>query len=152
MGLDWTGLNLRTELRFSNGSALSYHYQFDYCVLTGSGVAVSCLACFKRKGSLYRFEYGVTKFSFRLHIRGAYPRWNYCEDFALYCKTGLSTVDDKGRSGQIADLVNMLPKKIKAKYFSHCVGRYADDIGVRVDVIKVPVEDLDNFHHGFGGG
>lgn len=142
----------------------------------GSGVAVTCLACFERKGSLYRFEYGVTKIAFKLHLRGGtcttaesdpksevLHRANYllenggfgkynlfrnnCEDFALYCKTGLLTIDiDKasGRSGQIADLVKMLPKKIKAKYFSHCVGlgRYGSDVGVRDDVIKVPVEDL----------
>lgn len=142
----------------------------------GSGVAVSCLACFQRKGSLYCFEYGVTKIEFKLHVRGGtcttaesdpksevLRRANYlfenggfgkynlfrnnCEDFALYCKTGLLTIDvDKapGRSGQIADLVKMLPKKIKAKYFSNCagLGRYASDVGVRADVIKVPVEDL----------
>ncbi|KAG5539438.1 hypothetical protein RHGRI_019843 [Rhododendron griersonianum] len=142
----------------------------------GSGVACSCLACFKRKGSLYRFEYGVTKIAFKLHLRGGtcttaesdpksevLHRANYlfenggfgkyslfrnnCEDFTLYCKTGLLTIDidkESGRSGQIADLVKMLPKKIKAKYFSHCVGlgRYGSDVGVRDDVIKVPVEDL----------
>ncbi|KAI8546147.1 hypothetical protein RHMOL_Rhmol07G0094500 [Rhododendron molle] len=142
----------------------------------GSGVAVSCLVCFEREGSLYRFEYGVTKTALQFHLRGGtcstaeldpqgevLHRANYllenggfgkynlfrnnCEDFALYCKTGLLTIDkDKasGRSGQIADLVKMLPKKIKAKHFPHNVGlgRYGSDVGVRADVIKVPVEDL----------
>ncbi|KAI8546149.1 hypothetical protein RHMOL_Rhmol07G0094900 [Rhododendron molle] len=154
----------------------------------GVGVVVSCLNCFQDKGSLYCYKYGVSKIAFQCHIRGGtcttaksdpasvvIHRANYlfekggfgnynliknnCEDFALYCKTGLLTIDDKGRSGQIADLarVKMLPKKMKAKFFSntqesgkkcrrkHGVGRYAADIGVRRDVRKVPVEDLHNF-------
>ncbi|KAG5539437.1 hypothetical protein RHGRI_019842 [Rhododendron griersonianum] len=152
----------------------SWRKLFSYAhhgIFVGEGMVIHFTS-----GSLYRFEYGVTKIAFKLHLRGGtcttaesdpksevLHRANYllenggfgkynlfrnnCEDFALYCKTGLLTIDiDKasGRSGQIADLVKMLPKKIKAKYFSHCVGlgRYGSDVGVRDDVIKVPVEDL----------
>ncbi|XP_058224134.1 protein LEAD-SENSITIVE 1-like [Rhododendron vialii] len=155
------------------------------------GVIVSCLNCFKDKGSLYRYEYGVSKTALQWHIRGGtcttaesdpasevIHRANYlfenggfgnynliknnCEDFARYCKTGLLVMDEEalGRSGQIADLVRVkiFTKKMKAKFFSnteesekkcrrkHGMGRYAADIGVRRDVKKVPVEDLDNFH------
>lgn len=76
---------------------------------------------------------------------------NNCEDFAIYCKTGLLIPDGPGRSGQIAFLVTMFPK-IGAKYFlteesvkenlhKHGVRWYAADIGVRDDVIYVPAED-----------
>ncbi|KAI8546159.1 hypothetical protein RHMOL_Rhmol07G0095800 [Rhododendron molle] len=57
---------------------------------------------------------------------------NNYEDFALYCKTGLLKIDNKGvvvgRSGQIA---NYPP--------------WASKIGMK-NVIKVPVEEMDEFH------
>ncbi|GKD44581.1 putative endopeptidase, NLPC/P60 domain, LRAT-like domain protein, partial [Tanacetum coccineum] len=53
---------------------------------------------------------------------------NNCEDFALYCKTGLWSTDkeSQGRSSQ----VNMAKNK---------------DLGHRNDVVKVPVEELSSF-------
>lgn len=150
----------------------------------GSGVAISCLDCFIKKGSLYRFEYGVTEKHFRFQLRGGtcttaesdpqssvVQRANYlfengfgiyhlfrnnCEDFAIYSKTGILTIDEKGpgRSGQIASLVKMFPE-MGAKYFSTTkeavkerIRKYGTDIGLRDDAIKVPVEDMDSFHRG----
>ncbi|KAH7842118.1 hypothetical protein Vadar_001663 [Vaccinium darrowii] len=126
----------------------------------GSGVAFSCLDCFLGKGSLYRCEYGVPKYRLSFGRPGTcttaqsdpgntvVQRANYlfengfgqyhlvknnCEDFALYCKTGIWVTCDKvGRSAQIAVYMHKLP------------GSY--DIGLRKDVIKVPVEDMDKFH------
>ncbi|XP_058224136.1 protein LEAD-SENSITIVE 1-like isoform X1 [Rhododendron vialii] len=125
----------------------------------GSGVAIICLDCFIEEGSLYCYEYGVT-FLFQLRAgtrttdksdpaSTVVQRANYlfengfgnydlvrnnCEDFALYCKTGLLKVvdDGVGRSGQIA---GFLPNNaiIVAK------------ITGRPYVIKVPVEDVDKF-------
>ncbi|KAH7842183.1 hypothetical protein Vadar_002389 [Vaccinium darrowii] len=128
----------------------------------GSGVAVSCLYCFLGKGFLYCCEYGASKFYIWCKLPGTcttaqsdpgntvLQRANYllengfgqyhlvknnCEDFALYCKTGIWVTGDKlGRSAQIANRKHKSP------------GSY--DIGLRKDVIKVPVEDMDKFHRG----
>ncbi|XP_047078870.1 protein LEAD-SENSITIVE 1-like [Lolium rigidum] len=91
-------------------------YQLEVTAVTNS-MACSCLSCFMVEGRLYRFEYGVSKRFFFAKVRGgtctlatADPdelvvhRASYllrngfrcynliktnCEDFALYCKTGL---------------------------------------------------------------
>lgn len=78
----------------------------------------------------------------------------------MYCKTGLLIVEKQGvgRSGQAssaigAPLAAMLSSPLKLLMPSpvgiatvtagmYCVSRYATDIGVRSDVIKVGVEDL----------
>lgn len=85
---------------------------------------------------------------------------NNCEDFALYCKTGLLITDNLGvgRSGQASSMVGapvaaMLASPLKFLMPSpigmatvtagvYCLNRYSTDIGVRSDVIKVAVEDL----------
>ncbi|KAH7862473.1 hypothetical protein Vadar_005243 [Vaccinium darrowii] len=120
----------------------------------GSVVAVSCLDCFKGKGSLYRYVYRVTEKAFRYQLRGGMcatapsdlgstvlQRANYlfengfgnydsvknnCEDFAFYCKTGILTLDDKGprMSGRIAYLARMFPKMAE-KYFSISISKEA---------------------------
>lgn len=153
-----------------------------------SGVVLSCLDCFLRNGSLYGFEYGVTPSVFIAKVRGGtcttaasdptdmvihramyllqngfgnYDVFqNNCEDFALYCKTGLLTVDrlGVGRSGQASSVIGaplaaLLSSPLKLLVPSpvgmatvtagmYCMSRYATDIGVRTDVIKVAVEDL----------
>ncbi|XP_074263437.1 protein LEAD-SENSITIVE 1-like [Silene latifolia] len=152
-----------------------------------SGVILSCVDCFLRKGSLYLFEYGVTPSAFIAKVRGgsttAQPDpsetvihramhllqngfgnynvfQNNCEDFALYCKTGLLIVDTQGvgRSGQASSVVGaplaailssplkfLMPSPVGVATVTagmYCMSRYATDIGVRTDVIKVPVEDL----------
>lgn len=152
-----------------------------------SGVVLSCLDCFLRNGSLYCFEYEVSPSVFMAKVRGGtcttaasdpneivihramhllqngfgnYDVFqNNCEDFALYCKTGLITVDKLGvgRSGQASSIIGaplaallssplklLLPSPVGAVATAgmYCVSRYATDIGVRKDVIKVAVEDL----------
>ena len=84
---------------------------------------------------------------------------NNCEDFAIYCKTELlvETAYSVGRSGQLASLtaafsaVASSPLRFLTTSAGglaivtssmYCVGRYVSDIGVRRDVIKVPVERL----------
>ncbi|KAL6493938.1 hypothetical protein OROGR_031847 [Orobanche gracilis] len=153
-----------------------------------SGVLLSCLDCFLRDGSLYAFEYGVPPSVFIAKLRGGtcttapsdlpeavvhramhlfrngfgnYDVFqNNCEDFALYCKTGLLTLDrvGLGRSGQASSLIGaplaallssplklLMPSPVgvvAATAGMYCASRYAADIGVRTDVVKVAVEDL----------
>ncbi|KAM7525929.1 hypothetical protein LguiA_015831 [Lonicera macranthoides] len=157
-----------------------------------SGVILSCLDCFLSNGSLYRFEYGVAPLVFLAKLRGGtcttaesdppdvvihramfllqngfgnYDVFkNNCEDFALYCKTGLLISDETGlgRSGQAACVVGaptaaLLSSPLRMFMTSpvgvatatagvYCMSRYATDIGVRNDVVKVKVEDLPLFH------
>ncbi|KAL3499170.1 hypothetical protein ACH5RR_038263 [Cinchona calisaya] len=157
-----------------------------------SGVVLSCLDCFLGGGSLYRFEYGISPLVFIAKLRGGTcttaksdaPKMvihramcllhngfgsynlfeNNCEDFALYCKTGLLIHDKKspGRSGQVsgvmcAPLAALLSTPLgwfmsnpitiaTAGAGFYCFSRYATDIGVRSDVTKVEVEDMVSFH------
>jgi hypothetical protein len=84
---------------------------------------------------------------------------NNCEDFAIYCKTEMlvETSFSVGRSGQLSSLaaafsaVASSPLRFLTTSAAglavvtssmYCVGRYVSDMGVRRDVIKVPVERL----------
>lgn len=154
-----------------------------------SGVILSCLDCFLNNGSLYSFQYGVSPSIFLAKVRGGtcttaasdpsalvihramhlfrngfgnYDVFqNNCEDFALYCKTGLLTVGASsgvGRSGQASSVIGaplaallssplklLIPSPVGVATLTagmYCVSRYATDIGVRSDVVKVSVEDL----------
>ncbi|KAK3194577.1 hypothetical protein Dsin_025887 [Dipteronia sinensis] len=153
-----------------------------------SGVVLSCLDCFLRNGSVYCFEYEVTPSVFLTKIRGGtcttaasdppetvieramyllqngfgnYDVFqNNCEDFALYCKSGLLIVDTQGvgRSGQASSVIGaplaailsspmklLMPSPVGLATVTagmYCMSRYATDIGVRSDVVKVAVEDL----------
>ncbi|KAL5537912.1 hypothetical protein UlMin_021752 [Ulmus minor] len=153
-----------------------------------SGVVLSCLDCFLKNGSLYCFEYGVTPSVFLAKLRGGtcttaasdppetvvhramyllqngfgnYDIFqNNCEDFALYCKSGLLIADrlGVGRSGQASSVIGaplaailssplklLMPSPVGVATVTagmYCMSRYATDIGVRTDVIKVAVEDL----------
>ncbi|KAK9122217.1 hypothetical protein Syun_019834 [Stephania yunnanensis] len=155
---------------------------------TNSGVVISCLDCFLGNGSLYCFEFGVTPSVFLAKVRGGtcttatsdppetsvhramyllqngfgnYDVFqNNCEDFALYCKTGLLVVEKSGvgRSGQASSVIGAplaaaLSSPLKMMMAGpvgfatvtagmYCVSRYATDLGVRTDVIKVAAEDL----------
>ncbi|EEF31828.1 protein LEAD-SENSITIVE 1 [Ricinus communis] len=151
------------------------------------GVISSCLDCFLAGGNLYLFEYGVSPAIFLAKARGGtctlaksdppedvlyrvfyllengfgvyHIFKNNCEDFAIYCKTGLLvfTSISVGRSGQAASLLAAVsavissPLRFLTTSFSglavvgcgmYCVSRYVSDIGIRRDVIKVPVERL----------
>lgn len=154
----------------------------------GSGVVLSCLDCFLGRDSVYRFEYGISGVGFVMKLRGGtcttaksdapkevigramyllhngYGNYdvfqNNCEDFALYCKTGLliHDQDSPGRSGQVygglgAPVAAVLSTSLRlfmsnpiglaaAGVSMYCLSRYATDIGVRNDVIKVEVEDI----------
>ncbi|CAM8911032.1 unnamed protein product [Rhodiola kirilowii] len=158
-----------------------------------SGVVLTCLDCFLRNGTLYCFEYGVTPSSFIAKVRGgtcttavcdppdvAVHRAMYllqngfgnydvfqnnCEDFALYCKTGLIIVDRQGvgSSGQAASVIGapfaalltsplklLIPSPIGVATVTagmYCMSRYATDIGVRTDVMKVAVEEIAKVDH-----
>ncbi|KAI7988642.1 hypothetical protein LOK49_LG13G00893 [Camellia lanceoleosa] len=155
-----------------------------------SGVVLSCLDCFLANGSLYRFEYGVSKSKLLFKLRGgtcttaeSHPpelvihkamyllehgfgeysvMRNNCEHFAMYCKTGLVCII--GGSGQafvfqVPFLASGTCKVIKwlasgagmgttialstGTYF---MSRYCNDLGIRVDVMKVPVVVLALIH------
>jgi hypothetical protein len=149
------------------------------------GVISSCLDCFLAGGDLYVFEYGVSPAVFLAKPRGGVCtiassdppeeviyRANFllrngfgvynvfknnCEDFAIYCKTGLLVAHtDVGRSGQAATMAAaasvVLSSPLRfvtgfgglavAGYGMYCAGRLVSDIGMRWDVSKVPVERL----------
>ncbi|XP_065022886.1 protein LEAD-SENSITIVE 1-like isoform X1 [Musa acuminata AAA Group] len=155
---------------------------------SNSGVILSCLDCFLGNGSLYCFEYGVPPSVFLAKVRGGtcttaesdppetvinramyllqngfgnYDVFeNNCEDFALYCKTGLLSLEELGigRSGQASSFFGVPLAALFSTPFKllaagpvgmatvtagmYCAGRYITDIGVRKDVVKVAVEDL----------
>jgi hypothetical protein len=156
--------------------------------LPESGVILTCLDCFLRDGSLHGFEYGVPPAVFLAKLRGgtcttaasdppdavvhramyllqngfgSYDVFeNNCEDFALYCKTGLILPSEAGigRSGQAASAVGVPLAALFSTPFRlmsggplgmfavtagmYCAGRYITDIGVRKDVVKIEVEKL----------
>ncbi|KAG9452661.1 hypothetical protein H6P81_005565 [Aristolochia fimbriata] len=174
----------------SKEKSLSICETFPDCgfSLPESGVVLTCLDCFLDGGSLYCFEYGVAPSHFLAKFRGGtcttaesdppeivihramyllqkgfgnYDVFqNNCEDFALYCKTGLLVLDKSGTgmSGQassfmgvpVAALVSsplklLIPGPVGVATVTagmYCMSRYATDIGVRTDVVKVPVEEM----------
>ncbi|XP_043699366.1 protein LEAD-SENSITIVE 1-like [Telopea speciosissima] len=85
---------------------------------------------------------------------------NNCEDFAIYCKTSFLVVEQGtlGRSGQAISIIGgplaaVLSTPLRlvttnvygmtaAAIGVYCASRYAADIGMRRDVVKVAVEDL----------
>uniref|UniRef100_A0A2P2J852 NC domain-containing family protein n=1 Tax=Rhizophora mucronata TaxID=61149 RepID=A0A2P2J852_RHIMU len=151
------------------------------------GVISSCLDCFLSGGDLYLFEYGVSPALFVAKARGGtctlassdppedalhrasfllengfggyHIFKNNCEDFAIYCKTGLLvfTSISVGRSGQAASFLAFTsaivssPLRFLTTSVSgltavglgmYCVSRIVSDIGVRRDVTKISVERL----------
>ncbi|RDX90775.1 hypothetical protein CR513_27330 [Mucuna pruriens] len=151
------------------------------------GVISSCLDCFLSGGNLYLFEYDVSPAFFLAKARGGtctlapsdptedvlrrtlfllengfggYNIFkNNCEDFAIYCKTGLLifTSISVGRSGQAASCLAAASAVVSTPlrfmttscsglalvgFGMYCVSRLVSDIGVRRDVSKVPVERL----------
>lgn len=152
-----------------------------------SGVISSCLECFLYGDELYRFEYGVSPVVFLARVRGGtctlaasdpvehvihraefllqngfggYNIFkNNCEDFAIYCKTGLLvfTSVSLGRSGQATSFIAAVtaivssPLRFMTTSFPglaavscslYCLSRFVSDIGIRRDVTKIPVERL----------
>ncbi|KAM5558353.1 hypothetical protein ABKV19_020186 [Rosa sericea] len=138
----------------------------------GGGV-MSCLDCFLSGDDLYLFEYGVTKALFIAKARGgtctlassdpsehvllrakyllkngfgSYSLFkNNCEDFAIYCKTGLlvNSSTGLGRSGQASTAFAFVLGGLGlGGIVGYCLYRVAFDIGFRSDVSKVPVEEL----------
>ncbi|TMW84194.1 hypothetical protein EJD97_025641 [Solanum chilense] len=151
------------------------------------GVISSCLECFLCGGELYLFKYGVSPGVFIAKTRGgtctiapsdppehvlhrakfllqngfgAYNIFkNNCEDFAIYCKTGLLVFTNVsvGRSGQATSFLAATTAIVSSPlrflttgvsglaavgFGVYCVSRYVSDIGVRRDVMKIPVERL----------
>lgn len=158
--------------------------------IEGHGVMSSCLDCFLSGGILYRFEYNVNPAFFIAKARGGtctqavadpddlvvhrakyllengfgcYNVFkNNCEDFAIYCKTGLLVLDQGaiGPGGQaasiiggpLAAIISMPLRLVTTNVYGmaasavvvYCASRYAADIGsgTRKDVVKVSVEEL----------
>ncbi|KAL5709137.1 importin subunit beta-3 [Ranunculus cassubicifolius] len=152
----------------------------------GNGVVSSCLDCFLAGGVLYRFEYAVTPALFVAKARGGtctlavsdpddsvvhrakyllanglrcYNIFNKnCEDFAIYCKTGLVDQITLGQSGQavsiiggpLAGILSSPLRLVTTNIYGlaatavgvYCVSRYAADIGRRKDMVKLEAEDL----------
>ncbi|GJT90078.1 putative endopeptidase, NLPC/P60 domain, LRAT-like domain protein [Tanacetum coccineum] len=191
---DYEGSRFLAALKILSGSSTSHHKEkspcsVSYCGLekvAESGVKLSCINCFLKKGSLYRFKYQASIEFLYAKARGGtcsmaksdpledvmhratylyengYGKYdlmnNNCEDFALYCKTGLWSTDkeSQGRSSQ-ANMVRPTRHAKKDKDMIESVTRIATsiprsfskrenkDLGHRNDVVKVPVEDLSSF-------
>ncbi|KAJ6815823.1 uncharacterized protein M6B38_325855 [Iris pallida] len=153
-------------------------------------VVSSCLDCFLAGSVLYRFEYAVSPALFLAKARGGtcstlavsdeddavVKRATYlltnggfrcynvfknnCEDFAIYCKTGLLVAEQGlvGQSGQAISIIGGPLAAVMSTPFLflttnvygmaatvvgvYCASRYIADIGNRHDVVKVEVEDL----------
>lgn len=151
------------------------------------GVISSCIDCFLSGGDLYLFQYAVSPVFFLAKARGGtctlaasdppadvlhrasyllqngfggyHIFKNNCEDFAIYCKTGLLVMTSLsvGRSGQAASFVAATSAVVSSPlrflttsfsglaivgYGMYCASRLVSDIGVRRDVSKIPVEQL----------
>ncbi|CAH8364614.1 unnamed protein product [Eruca vesicaria subsp. sativa] len=137
------------------------------------GVISSCLDCFLSGGDLLLFEYSVSPALFMAKLRGGtcttassdpceevisraeflllrngfgeyHVFENNCEDFAMYCKTGLVVGRSYvlGRSGQ-ANSVSAVAcvARLVSPWASNAI-RLCSDIGMRSDAVKVPVESL----------
>ncbi|KAK6141090.1 hypothetical protein DH2020_025171 [Rehmannia glutinosa] len=126
-----------------------------------SGVVLSCLDCFLRNGSLYCFEYGVSPSVFIAKVRGGTCTTapsdlaDTVTHRAMYLlQNGLGIMISGQASSVIgAPLAALLSSPLKLLMPSpvgvatvtagmYCMSRYATDIGVRTDVVKVAVEDL----------
>lgn len=153
-----------------------------------NGVLISCLDCFLCGCPLYRFEYEENMAVFLAKARGGtctlapsdppetvLHRASYllengfggyhifrknCEDFAMYCKTGLLIVDGNsiGTSGQACSILGVPLAAVASsplRFFMaepwglvalsagmYCMSRYVSDLGNRRDVTKVAVESL----------
>ncbi|KAH7291603.1 hypothetical protein KP509_29G023700 [Ceratopteris richardii] len=144
------------------------------------------MKCFLAGGHLYSYDYGTSAVNFLLNLRSGtctlalsdppeqvLNRANYllhngfkcynlfksnCEDFAMYCKTGLFVVrgNTVGGSGQAATVVGAPVALVMASplYVAgpwgmavmslgmYSLSRYVVDIKNRPGVRKIPVEDL----------
>ncbi|XP_062155133.1 protein LEAD-SENSITIVE 1-like [Alnus glutinosa] len=191
---------ISSDSSFYNSSLICSSYPDCGFRKPKSGVVRSCLDCFLRNESLYRYKYGVSPSVFFAHVRGGtcttaksdppaevirrasyllesgfgnyHLIQNNCEDSALYCKTGLLTLDKLGvgASGQVSSVFGApleaifsscpnlwMPSPVSRAVIKAAVkyslDRYEADIGVRDDVMKVAVEDLavklglDGRHH-----
>ncbi|KAK1584507.1 hypothetical protein Q3G72_033597 [Acer saccharum] len=160
----------------------------DHKTSFNNGVILSCIDCFLSGGELKLFEYGVSRAYFLANVRGGtctlatsdtpedvlhranilleYGFGDYdvfknnCEDFAIYCKTGLLVINPSstkgGLSGQAASFKaasGWIPSSFAlfTKFNGvaaagsgvyYCYNRLNSDIGVRRDVAKVAVERL----------
>ncbi|KAJ0602439.1 putative LRAT domain-containing protein [Helianthus annuus] len=151
-----------------------------------NGLIISCLNCFIRTGSVYLYQYGLNVSAHVSKLRGGtsttapsdppqvvihraiyllnsetgFGKYdlvgNNCEDFALYCKTGLlvNVNSATGASGQVNAVINpqwkpvynYIPTGLALNVVGrHYWKRYKTDIGVRHNVVKVAVEDVGSF-------
>ncbi|GAB2295628.1 hypothetical protein Dimus_029783 [Dionaea muscipula] len=154
------------------------HPKCGFRAANGSAVVRSCLSCFLRGGVPRLHHYGVPTVEYLLKTAGTCSTakreadlsvvvhrakyllkngfgeynlyMNNCEDFALYCSTGLvvrrATADGILRSGRTSGQVKT---PIYYRTPTGMIKRYFADIGVRKDVVKVTVEQLvANISHG----
>ncbi|KAL1542178.1 protein LEAD-SENSITIVE 1-like [Salvia divinorum] len=130
-----------------------------------SGVVMSCLNCFLGGGSLYRFEYGVRPVVLMTKVRSGtctVAKSDPPEDVIHRAKYLLQNGGfwKSGASGQVSSFISIpmavmsyLPLKmlvsnlvaLVAMPVQYSFNRYACDIGVRDDVIKVEVENIASF-------
>lgn len=177
--------NLFVSSSPANSSGIPCEICGDQSML--QGVLKSCIDCFLAGGNLHLFQYSVSTALFIAQARGGtctlahsdpsvevLHRANYlkengfgaycifknnCEDFAIYCKTGLlvNTKVSVGLSGQLSSFLAVTstvistPLRMLTTSFGgltvmasgvYCFNRYLSDIGIRRDVTKVAVETM----------
>ncbi|GKE82448.1 putative endopeptidase, NLPC/P60 domain, LRAT-like domain protein [Tanacetum coccineum] len=137
----------------------------SYCGLekvAGSGVKVSCINCFLKKGSLYLFKYQASReFLYAKTVGGTctMAESDPPEEVmhrAIYLYENGTDKGTQGRSSQ-ANMVRPTRHAKKDKDLVESVTRIATsiprsfskrenkDLGHRNDVVKVPVEELSSF-------
>jgi hypothetical protein len=141
----------------SSGSLYLFHYAVSPAFFLAKARGGTCTLAVSDPGHVvvHHARYLLDKGEF-----GTYSLFkNNCEDFTIYCKTGLlvETAFSVGRSGQLASLTAAFSTVASSplRFLTtsscglalvttgmYCVGRYVSDIGVRRDVVKVPVQTL----------
>ncbi|GKA91068.1 hypothetical protein Tco_0812938 [Tanacetum coccineum] len=164
-----TVLVFLAPLKILSGVSTSHHKEkspcsMSYCGLekvTESGVKVSCINCFFKKGSLYRFKYQASLEFLYAKARGGTCTMAKSDPLEDVMHRTTNELESQGRSSQ-ANMVRPTRHAKKDKDLVESVTRIATsiprsfskrenkDLGHRNDVVKVPVEELSIQLHGFG--
>ncbi|GJR12751.1 putative LRAT-like domain-containing protein [Tanacetum coccineum] len=160
-----TVLVFLAPLKILSGVSTSHHKEkspcsMSYCGLekvAESGVKVSCINCFLKKGSLYRFKYEASLEFLYAKARGGTCTMAKSDPLEDVMHRTTNELESQGRSGQ-ANMVRPTRHAKKDKDLVESVTRIATyiprsfskrenkDLGHRNDVVKVPVEELSFLH------
>ncbi|CAK7342027.1 unnamed protein product [Dovyalis caffra] len=118
------------------------------------GVVLSCLNCFLAGGILYRFEYAVSPALFLAKARGGTCTLAVSDPNNVVVHRAKNNGTERPSSihhrGPLAAVLSTPMRLVSTNIYGmaatavgvYCASRYAADIGMRRDVVKVSVEDL----------